>query len=90
MALEAIDAIVILAIVVIIFVFGPQKLGEFARSIGNARREVDMAYKSTSSTPAPADPLIETAKKLGIATEGRTHQQISDEIIGLVTKAKTT
>jgi sec-independent protein translocase protein TatA len=90
MALEAMDAIVILAIVVILFVFGPQKLGEFARSIGNARREVDMAHKGTSSAPAPADPLIETAKKLGIATEGRTQQQISDDIIRLVTEAKTT
>jgi sec-independent protein translocase protein TatA len=89
-ALEAIDAIVILAIVLIMFVFGPQKLGEFARSIGNARREVDMAYKGTSSTPAPADPLVETAKKLGITTEGRTQQQVSDDIIGLVAKAKTT
>jgi Sec-independent protein translocase protein TatA len=90
MALEAMDAIVILAIAVIMLVFGPQKLGEFARSIGNARREAGMAYKGTSSAPAPADPLIETAKKLGITPEGRRQQQISDDIIGLVTKAKTT
>jgi len=84
-----------LAIIVILFVWGPRKLPEFVRSIGLARKEIEKAYKETSTpagdtaslTPsAPeADPLIETAKKLGIPTEGKTREQISDDIV----KAKT-
>lgn len=75
-----------LAIIVVLFVWGPQKLPEFAKSIGLARKEIEKAYKEasnpTQAPPAPeTDPLIETAKKLGISTEGKTRAQISDEIV---------
>lgn len=79
-----------MAIIVVLFVWGPQKLPEFAKSIGLARKEIENAYKEasnpTASPPPPeTDPLIDTAKKLGIATEGKTRAQISDDI---VSKAK--
>lgn len=75
-----------LAIIVVLFVWGPQKLPEFAKSIGLARKEIEKAYKEASNPtvtpPAPeTDALIETAKKLGISTEGKTRAQISDEIV---------
>lgn len=84
-----------LVIIVILFVWGPRKLPQWVRSIGLARKEIEKAYKETSSPtrdassltpPAPdTDPLIETAKRLGIPTEGKTREQISDDIV----KAKT-
>jgi sec-independent protein translocase protein TatA len=83
----------VLAIIVVLFVWGPQKLPEFAKSIGLARKEIEKAYKeasnptqSASAPPSEIDPLIETAKKLGISTEGKTRTQISDEIVA---KAKS-
>jgi hypothetical protein len=51
-----------------------------------ARKEIDKAYKEATN-PASTQPsqemdaLIETAKKLGIPTEGKTKAQISDEIV---------
>jgi len=91
LAIVGFEWIMVLAIIVVLFVWGPQKLPEFARSIGLARKEIERAYKEesnpTMTTPAPqADPLLETAKKLGISTEGKTKAQISDEIVG---KART-
>ncbi len=91
LAIVGYEWLIVLAIIVVLFVWGPQKLPEFARSIGLARKEIDKAYKeATSPSPAPGpapetDVLIETAKKLGISTEGKTRAEISEEIV----KAKT-
>jgi sec-independent protein translocase protein TatA len=86
LAIVGYEWIIVLAIIVVLFVWGPQKLPEFARSIGLARKEIDKAYKEATN-PASTQPsqemdaLIETAKKLGIPTEGKTKAQISDEIV---------
>ncbi len=95
MAIVGYEWIIILAIIVVLFVWGPQKLPEFARSIGLARKEIDKAYKEATNPsptqPAPeTDPLIETAKKLGISTEGKTRAQISDEIVKLKSSTAAT
>jgi sec-independent protein translocase protein TatA len=84
LAIIGYEWLIVLAIIVVLFVWGPQKLPEFARSIGLARKEIEKAYKEASNpiaSPAEADPLIETAKKLGVSTEGKTRSQISDEIV---------
>lgn len=88
--------IVIGVIVIVIFLWGPQKIPELARSLGVAKKEFDQASKDiqgsvsgvSASPPVPksADQvLLETARQLGIATEGKTREQISQEI---VSKAK--
>jgi sec-independent protein translocase protein TatA len=86
--------IVIGVIVVVIFLWGPQKIPDIARALGRARKEFDQASKemgeavSTPQKPAAEmtgdQMLIETARKLGIATEGKTRDQISQEIINKV------
>ncbi len=86
LAIIGYEWIIVLVIVVVLFVWGPQKLPEFARSIGLARKEIDKAYKEATNPPSSqpsqeTDALIETAKKLGISTEGKTKAQISDEIV---------
>jgi len=93
LAIVGYEWLIVLAIIVVLFVWGPSKLPEFARSIGLARKEIEKAYKEASNPtltpsapPAETDPLLETAKKLGIPTEGKTRAQISDEIVA---KAKT-
>jgi sec-independent protein translocase protein TatA len=93
MALDATELIIIGVIAIVIFLWGPQKIPELARSLGRAKREFDSASRevteavaipSTPSMPRPktADEiLIETARKLGISTEGKTREQISQEIV---------
>ena len=84
--------IVIGVIVIAIFLWGPQKIPDIAKALGRARKEFEDASKEVSGTitPTPAKPavemtgdqmLVETARKLGISTEGKTRDQISQEIV---------
>jgi len=159
MALDPLELITIGGIIVVILVWGPSKIPEFARTFGQAKKEFDQAQKqfqqltkdfqaqagltgvtssaaggsllerfaslanqpaqpqqpapipegqgapatavmtgSVTETPAAApgqvadtrsadQVLIETARELGILTEGKTRDEISKEIIA---KAKST
>ncbi len=91
MAFDALEIMIIGVIVVVIFLWGPQKIPEIARALGRAKREFDSASKEMGDTvstmanpprPKTADEiLIDTARQLSIATEGKTREQISQEII---------
>ena len=89
MAIVGYEVIVIGIILVVIFIWGPNKIPEIARGLGRARKEFDEASKGLTggSTTSPriesnvSDPLIDTAQKLGISTAGKTRQEISDEIV---------
>lgn len=92
---DPLQLMIIGVIVVVIFLWGPQKIPELARAFGRAKREFDEGSKELSSslstgsaaTPTPAVPktgdqmLMETARQLGIATDGKTREQISQEIV---------
>lgn len=118
------------AILLVFFLWGPQKIPELARAFGQARREFDnatrefqkvsnsiangtsplvatantaanqiksVALPNSSSvnsvlpkvtTPAATGKsgdqlLLDAARQLGISTEGKTREQIQQEIIGL-------
>ncbi len=110
MALDPLELVVVGVIVIVIFLWGPQKIPEIAKAIGRARKEYEQASKelsgalmaagSPSATTPPASApsssgsivespplrtgdelLIETARKLGISTMGKTREQISEEIV---------
>lgn len=83
--------LVIGIIVVVIFLWGPQKIPELARGLGRAKGEFDKATQefqtAAASSSEPLAPksadqvLIETARQLGVVTEGKTREQISAEIV---------
>jgi sec-independent protein translocase protein TatA len=94
---DPIQWVIIGVIVIAIFLWGPQKIPELARGLGRAKREFDQATKEVgdSFSPAAASPpvpksadqvLLETARQLGISTEGKTREQLSQEIVA---RAKT-
>ena len=86
---------IVIAVVVIVFLmYGPKKIPELARSIGLARKEFNDASKvpldspvaaapaaAVATAPSTGDTLLDTARKLGINTEGKTRDQISSEIV---------
>ncbi len=73
--------------------FGPEKVPEIARSIGKAMREYkkglqgvtkdiqNQALLDETEPTSEEDSLIQTAKKLGIPTEGRPIEDIAQDII---------
>ncbi len=129
MAFDPLELATIVGIILVFFLWGPQKIPELARMIGRARREFDNATRefqnaantiqdgtnplfapltsSPTATPPPPLPqhgvqsalpptpapspavktgdelLIEAARKLGISTQGKTREQIQEEIIAL-------
>jgi len=85
----------IIGIVIVVFVvMGPKKIPELARALGMARKEFSEGMKAEPTMPAAAstmaptmassgtlDELMTAARKLGISTEGKTKEQIQDEIV---------
>jgi len=90
MALVGYEWLIVVGILLVVFLWGPQKLPELARSIGLAKKEFEKAAKEvsspTASAPEPPDQLIVAAKSLGISTEGKTKEQIAKEIADKSTK----
>jgi len=79
-------------IVVVIFLWGPQKIPELARGLGRAKREFEKASREVEGSVtlepiAPTPPktgdqvLVETARQLGISTEGKSREQLSQDIL---------
>jgi len=93
--LEGWEWLIIGVVAIVIIMWGPAKIPEFARALGRAKGEFNKASKefndaatmTSTTTPASAqslrskdEVLLETAKSMGIATEGKTREQISQEI----------
>jgi sec-independent protein translocase protein TatA len=93
--LDGWEWIVIGVVAIVIILWGPSKIPEFAKALGRAREEFSRAskeFKDVSSEPSPPpvsqpnviknkdETLLETAHKLGIPTDGKTREQISEEI----------
>ncbi|HUI01279.1 MAG TPA: twin-arginine translocase TatA/TatE family subunit [Nitrososphaerales archaeon] len=125
MALDPLELGTIAVILLVFFLWGPQKIPELARVIGQARKEFDNATKEfqrvsttiqngtnpllqpLSAPAAPAAPtprsalpqapssgktgdqlLIEAARRLGIPTQGKTREQIQQDIISMAQGSK--
>jgi TatA/E family protein of Tat protein translocase len=99
--LEGWEWIIIGVVAIVIIMWGPAKIPEFAKSLGRAKGEFNKAQKEFTDAatgaamtntavvveqrPAPAiktkdEMLLETAQRLGIPTDGKTREQISEEI----------
>ena len=100
--LDGWELLIIGAVAIVIIMWGPAKIPEFAKALGRAKGEFNKAQKefseaATTVVSAPTtttattasnvqalksrdEMLIDTARNLGISTEGKTRDQLSDEI----------
>ncbi|WP_053240464.1 Sec-independent protein translocase subunit TatA/TatB [Pyrobaculum islandicum] len=79
--------LVVLIAIVIILIWGPSKLPSLARGLGEAIREFRKAASGVEEEPRKVEKreeidqkIVEMAKSLGISTEGKTKDQLLDEI----------
>ncbi len=96
MAVVGWEIILVGIIVLVLFIWGPQKIPEMARSIGRARREFEEASKNVTQRVstlvvenAATDSLTDVAHKLGIRTLEKTEREISDEVVKLLKQTRT-
>jgi len=95
--LEGWEWLIIGVVAIVIIMWGPSKIPEFAKALGRAKGEFSKAQKeftsaaldteTTQTAPAPKqvirtkdEMLIDTAKNLGISTDGKTREQLTEEI----------
>ncbi len=90
--LEGWEWIIIGIVAVVIIMWGPAKIPEFAKALGRAKGEFQKASQeftnaATTVTDKPAatvrskeEVLLETARNLGVSTDGKTKEQISNEV----------
>ena len=77
------ETVIIGIIIIAIIIWGPQKLPELARSIGQAKKEFEKASRGEIEASSASDPdkkILELAKELGIDTAGKTKEEILKEI----------
>lgn len=92
--IEGIEWIILLIIVAVLFLFGPQKLPELARGVGRAmgefrrgRMEVEKEINQQFSQEDPRVKVERAAGSLGLTTVGKTDLQIKLDIARAVDKA---
>ncbi len=78
MALELWEIIVLAAVILFIF-FRPSTITDAARATGRAVAEFRRAFGQGADNPS--EDLKQLARSLGIATEGKSAQELSDEIV---------
>ncbi len=68
----------ILILVIVVFIFGAGRITELAKAVGTSVRE----YKNATSDnqPKKEDVIREAASKMGISTEGKSTNQLMEEM----------
>ncbi len=85
---DPVQLILIAVVVLVVFLWGPKKIPELARSIARAKKEFDSASKEMpsptiqgSEAKTSGESLLDAARQLGISTEGKTPEQIAADIV---------
>jgi sec-independent protein translocase protein TatA len=98
--LEGWEWLIIGVVAIVIIMWGPAKIPEFAKSLGRAKGEFAKAQKefenaATTTANAPSTPaaapvatkiktkdeiLLETARNLNVSTDGKTREQLTEEV----------
>ncbi len=77
--------------IILLLLFGARKLPELARSMGQARGEYEIGKLESEQRleaqrargrkiPPPSSKIVRTAKQLGIPTEGKTSENLRQDI----------
>ena len=81
MAFVGTEWLIVIAIILIVFLFKPRAVSDLARSLGQVVAEFKKGKQESEKPAKNQELLAETAEKLGIKTEGKTPGQIREEIL---------
>ena len=81
MAFVGTEWLIVIAILLIVFLFKPRAISDLARSMGQVVSEFKKGKQESEKPTKDRELLAETAEKLGIKTEGKTPSQIREEIL---------
>ncbi len=81
MAVVGFEWLIVIAIILLVFLFKPKTITDLARSMGQVVAEFKKGKQETPLGGKGDELLAETAEKLGIRTEGKTANQIREEIL---------
>ncbi len=82
MALESWE--ILIGAILLLFFFRPKTLVDSARSLGQAANFFKKGRTNGSKDRTRSDSIVDVARSLGISAEGKSPQQISDEIVAKV------
>ncbi len=79
------NLLLILGIIAVIVIWGPSKIPQLARSLGQARKEFERGSTESgqgagTTSSSEQEKLERAAKELGINPSGLTEQQLREEI----------
>lgn len=81
MALTGVEWLaVIVLVLILVLLLRPSTVTDVARSLGRAASEFRGGQKSSFGRQPPSDELKQVALSLGISVEGKSAEQLSDEI----------
>ena len=81
MAIAGFEWLIVGGIIVLAFLFRPRIVTDFARSMGQVVAEFRKGREVPGSTRGDDELLIKTARMLGISTQGKSCNQIREEIL---------
>lgn len=68
-------------VVVVILYFRPSTVTDVAHSLGRAASEFRRGQSESESPQVPSDDLKRVARELGISVEGKSAQQLTEQIV---------
>lgn len=95
MAFQGLEWIIVAVVILVLFLWGPERLPKIAKAFGQAKKEFEKASKEAASTieqetakgvkeadvgAMTDEKLVEVAKILGVSTEGKTREALIQEI----------
>jgi sec-independent protein translocase protein TatA len=91
MAIQGLEWIIVAVVLLVLFLWGPERLPKIARAFGQAKKEFEKSSKEGGSEEAQAKKQIETeslsdqklhevARTLGIETEGKSREALIREV----------
>ncbi len=93
LAFQGFEWLIVVAVLLILFLWGPERLPKIAKAFGQAKKEFEKASKEATSLEEhgktvqssevgslPDEKLLEVAKTLGISTEGKSREALVQEI----------